>query len=68
MSTSDLLIGRGRDFEKATKQTEQRVREKAPAMKMVTPGLSIKVEGMKGPIAEGELPKCDEFGANIALN
>ncbi|MGZ4920075.1 MAG: flavodoxin family protein [Halobacteriota archaeon] len=56
----------GGDFEKATKKMEQRVREKAPAMKMAAPGLSIKVEGMKGPIAEGELPKCEEFGAKIA--
>ncbi len=56
----------GGDFEKATKKMEQRVREKAPAMKMMASGLSIKVEGMKGPIAEGELPKCEEFGAKLA--
>jgi len=35
-------------------------------MKMVAPGLSIKVEGMKGPITEGEPPKCKEFGIKIA--
>jgi len=56
----------GGDFEKATKKMEQRVRERAPTMKMVAPRLSIKVEGMKGPIAEGELPKCKEFGTKIA--
>jgi flavodoxin len=54
------------DFEKGTKKMEQIVGEKAPAMKMAAPGLSIKVEGMKGPIAEGELSKCEEFGAKIA--
>ncbi len=54
------------DFEKAAKKMEQRVHEKAPAMKMVAPVLSIKVEGMKGPIAEGELPKAEEFGTKIA--
>jgi flavodoxin len=54
------------DFEKATKNMEQRMREKVPAMKMVVPGLSIKVEDMKGPIVEGELPKCEEFGTKIA--
>jgi flavodoxin len=54
------------DFEKGTKKMEQIVGEKAPAMKMAAPGLSIKVEGMKGPIAEGELLKCEEFGAKIA--
>ncbi len=45
---------------------EQRIGEKAPALKMVTHGLSIKVEGMKGPIVEGELPKAEEFGTKIA--
>ncbi|MDM7911661.1 MAG: hypothetical protein QUS09_01040, partial [Methanotrichaceae archaeon] len=30
------------------------------------PGLSIKVQGMKGPLAERELPKCREFGRRIA--
>ncbi|MGZ4934754.1 MAG: flavodoxin family protein [Halobacteriota archaeon] len=54
------------DFEKATKDMEQRMREKVPAMKMIVPGLSIKVGDMKGPIAEGELPKCEEFGTKIA--
>lgn len=56
----------GGDFEKATKKMEQRMHEKAPAMKIVAHGLSIKVDGMKGPITEGELPKCEEFGAQIA--
>jgi len=54
------------DFEKGTKKMEQIVGEKAPVIKMAAPGLSIKVEGMKGPIAEGELPKCLEFGTKIA--
>lgn len=54
------------DFEKATKKMEQMMHEKAPAMKMTVPGLSIKVEEMKGPIAQGELSKCEEFGARIA--
>ncbi len=54
------------DFEKATKNMEQRMHEKVPAMKMTVPGLSIEVESMKGPIAEGELLKCEEFGATIA--
>jgi len=54
------------DFEKATKNMEQRMREKVPTIKMLAPGLSIKVEEMKGPIVEGELSKCEEFGAMIA--
>ncbi|HEX7514240.1 MAG TPA: flavodoxin domain-containing protein [archaeon] len=35
------------DFEKSTKKMEQRMHEKAPAMKMTVPGLSIKVEEMR---------------------
>lgn len=29
-------------------------------------GLPVRVKGGKGPIAEGELPKCKEFGRAIA--
>lgn len=56
----------GGDFEKATKKMEQRMREKAPAMKPLTTGLSLRVDGMKGPITEGELPKAEEFGMQLA--
>ncbi|UCE16890.1 MAG: flavodoxin family protein [Candidatus Bathyarchaeota archaeon] len=54
------------DFEKAVKKMEKRINEKAPELKQITSGLSIKVQGMKGPIVEGELPKCKEFGKKIA--
>jgi len=56
----------GKDFEKAAKKMERRIREKVPGSKLVAPGLSIRVDGMKGPISEGELPKCREFGKKIA--
>jgi hypothetical protein len=56
----------GGDFEKAMKKMEQRIREKAPMLRMIAPGLSIRVEGVKGPISEGELPKCREFGTTLA--
>ena len=55
-----------KDFEKAMKKMEKQISGKVPALKLVTPSLSIRVEGMKGPIAEGELPKCKEFGVKIA--
>ncbi len=54
------------DFEKAVKKMEARINEKAPGLKLIAPGLSIKVQGMKGPLVEGELPKCKEFGNKIA--
>jgi flavorubredoxin len=56
----------GRDFEKAVKKMEKRISEKAPGLKRIMAGLSIKVQGIKGPIVEGELPKCREFGRKIA--
>ena len=54
------------DFEKVVKKMEKQLAEKAPALTLVVPALSIGVEGTKGPITEGELPKCKEFGIKIA--
>ena len=56
----------GGDFEKAVKKMEKRIGEKVPRLKPMIPGLSIKVGGMKGPIVDGELPKCKDFGKKIA--
>jgi len=56
----------GGDFEKAVKKMEKQLTEKVPGLKLMTPGLSIRVKGTKGPIMEGELPKCEEFGVRIA--
>ena len=56
----------GGDFEKAVKKMEKQISEKAPGLKLVAPGLSILVKGLRGPIVEGELPKCKEFGVKIA--
>jgi hypothetical protein len=54
---------------RAYAKMEERIGEKLPCLKLITPGLSIKVKtglSMKGPILEGELPKCLEFGRKIA--
>lgn len=48
------------------KKMEKRISEKGPGLKLITSGLSIRVGGMKGPIVEGELPKCEDFGKKIA--
>jgi flavorubredoxin len=58
--------GGGKGFEQVVKKMEKRISEKVPSLKLITLGLSIKVTGMKGPIAEGELPKCVDFGKKIA--
>ena len=56
----------GKDFEKAVKKMEKQVGEKAPGLKLLAPGLSVRVDGMKGPITQGELPRCKDFGVKIA--
>ncbi len=55
----------GGNYEKAVKKMEKLAADKLPELELLTPGLSIRVKGMKGPIAEEELPKCKEFGAKI---
>ena len=55
-----------KDFEKAVKKMEKQMGEKVRGLTLVAPGLSIMVDGMKGPITDGELPKCKEFGIKIA--
>lgn len=54
------------DFEKAVKKMEKQIGERVSGLTLVALGLSIRVDGMKGPITDGELPKCKEFGVKIA--
>jgi len=54
------------DFEKAVRKMEKQISENIPGLKLAAPGLSTRVKGMRGPIDEGELPKCKEFGVKIA--
>jgi flavodoxin len=62
----DTYLGKG-FFEKAAKKMEKRINEKVPGLKQIGPKLSIAVQGSKGPIVEGELPKCRKFGKKIAI-
>ncbi|MFQ6106799.1 MAG: flavodoxin family protein [Thermoplasmata archaeon] len=45
---------------KATRKLANKLRDIAPGV-MIAPELSILIGGMKGPIVDGELPKCAEF-------
>ncbi len=54
-----------KDFEKAVKKIEKQIGKTMPDLKQASPGLSIKVGGMKGPIVEEDLSKCKEFGINL---
>jgi flavorubredoxin len=56
----------GKDFGKATGKMESQISGKSTDLKLASSGLSVRVDGMKGPVAEGELSKCREFGASIA--
>jgi len=37
-----------------------------PSLHLASPGISVVVDGMQGPIHEGEVSKCREFGARLA--
>jgi len=51
----------------AVKKMEKLIGKKVPSLKKILPGLPIRVKGTKGPIVEGELPKCQNFGKEIAI-
>ena len=55
----------GGGFEDAIKKMEKQIGESMPDLNKASPGLSIKVSGMKGPILEEDLPKCREFGIKL---
>jgi len=62
----DTYFKHERNFEKAMRKMEKTITEKLPNVSLLTPGLSVRVEDVNGPVAEGELPKCIEFGKRIA--
>ncbi len=51
---------------RAVEKMEEQIKKNIPNMKMIMPGLKIRVKGIKGPITEGELPKCKKFGKLVA--
>ena len=58
--------GRARPVDRAVKKLEKMVAKKLPNLNLISPGLSVRVNGIPGPIVEGELPKCVAFGKKIA--
>jgi len=58
--------GRARDPDRAVIKLEKLVEKKLPNLKLISPSLSVRVQGIPGPISEGELPKCKDFGRKIA--
>jgi flavorubredoxin len=58
--------GRVRTVDRAVRKLEKMVEKELPNLKLISPGLSIRVDGIPGPVVEGELPKCVDFGKKIA--
>ncbi len=58
--------GRIRAEDRAVKKLEKVVEKTLPKLKLLSPSLSIRVKGVTGPVAEGELKKCIEFGTRIS--
>jgi flavorubredoxin len=58
--------GRERLQDRAEKKLEAMGHEKLPKLKLLLPGLSVHVRGVSGPIVDGELPRCVEFGKKLA--
>jgi flavorubredoxin len=58
--------GRVRSTDRAVKKLEKIVGKTLPNSKLLSPSLSVRVKGVTGPAAEGELTKCKEFGRTIA--
>ena len=52
-------------YKRMLEKMEKQINEVMPDLKKVSPGLSIKVDGMKGPIANEDLPKCQDFGIKL---
>lgn len=60
--------GKERTEDRAVKKLQRMVEEKLPSLNLIPPGLSIRVNGIKGPLVDGELPKCVDFGRKIGLH
>jgi len=55
-------------YGKVVKKMEKQIGEKVPGIRLVVPGLSLGVGGTKGPVMDGEFPKCKEFGIKTATH
>ncbi len=58
--------GRVRIADRAVKKLEKIVQKTLPNLTLLSPSLSVRVKGVTGPVADGELPKCQDFGRKIA--
>ena len=71
LKTKDIAVfgtyaGRERSPDRAVKKLQQMLEKKLPNVTLILPELSIRVNGIPGPIFKGELPKCADFGKKMA--
>ena len=59
IATFDTYVRK--NINKAVRKMERRIKEKIPNIEVITPGLSIKVSGVGGPVIETEFLKVVEF-------
>ena len=50
----------------AVRAMEQILRDREPNLHLALSGLSVVVEGSKGPVRQGDLLKCRQFGMRLA--
>jgi len=58
--------GKARSMDRAVRKMENMVKEKFPNLVLLSPSLSVRVNGVSGPLVDSELPKCVEFGKLLA--
>ncbi len=66
MAVFGTYSGRVREPDRAVRKMEKKLKEKAPKINLIYPSLSVRVHGVTGPIFDGELDRCREFGRRIA--
>ena len=62
----DTYVRENVHVNKAVRKMTKRINQKVPGVKLIADGLSILVKGVRGPLAEGEIAKCEEFGNKIS--
>lgn len=58
--------GRVRPVDRAVRKLEGMVQTNLSNLKLVLPGLSVRVNGVRGPVMDDEFSRCIEFGKEIA--
>jgi len=58
--------GDSKFLRKAVFKMEKQILKKIPGIKKLIDGLQVGVHGIRGPLVDGELEKCKEFGKKIA--